>query len=74
MFKKVLLDACDIQTRIRCDGFSASILCQSLQMMSGLLSVGVGILFAVTQEMSESLLTLCRLSQLNGAIVSLRFA
>nr|XP_040021378.1 uncharacterized protein si:ch211-269k10.4 [Gasterosteus aculeatus aculeatus] len=40
----------------------------SLQMMSGLLSVGVGILFAVTQEMSESLLTMCRLSQLNGAI------
>ncbi|CAB1427696.1 unnamed protein product [Pleuronectes platessa] len=40
----------------------------SLQMMSGFLSVGVGIFFAVTQEMGESLFTMFRLSHLTGVI------
>lgn len=40
----------------------------SLQMISGLLSVGVGILFAATQEMQQSLFSLFRLSQLTGAL------
>ncbi|KAM8871245.1 uncharacterized protein AB9W97_017656 isoform 1-T3 [Spinachia spinachia] len=40
----------------------------SLQVMSGLLGVGVGVLFAVTQEMPESLLALFRLSLLTGTI------
>ncbi|KAM6936495.1 uncharacterized protein PEZ65_006589 isoform 1-T2 [Lycodopsis pacificus] len=40
----------------------------SLQMVSGVLSVGVGILFAVTQEMQQSLFTLFRLSHLTGAL------
>ncbi|XP_037310427.2 uncharacterized protein si:ch211-269k10.4 [Pungitius pungitius] len=40
----------------------------ALQMMSGLFSVGVGILFAVTQEIHGSLLALFRLSQLTGTI------
>ncbi|TDH11942.1 hypothetical protein EPR50_G00065560 [Perca flavescens] len=40
----------------------------SLQIVSGLLSVGVGILFAVTQEMKHSLFTLFRVSQLTGAL------
>ncbi|XP_042345664.1 uncharacterized protein si:ch211-269k10.4 [Plectropomus leopardus] len=40
----------------------------SLQMVSGLLSVGVGIIFAVTQEMQESLFTLFRVSLLSGAL------
>ncbi|XP_054477284.1 uncharacterized protein si:ch211-269k10.4 [Anoplopoma fimbria] len=40
----------------------------SLQLVSGLLSVAVGILFAVTQDMQQSLFTLFRLSQLTGAL------
>ncbi|XP_034410134.1 uncharacterized protein si:ch211-269k10.4 [Cyclopterus lumpus] len=40
----------------------------SLQVVSGLFSVGVGILFAVTQEMQQSFLTLFRLSHLTGAL------
>ncbi|XP_040923689.1 uncharacterized protein si:ch211-269k10.4 [Betta splendens] len=40
----------------------------SLQIVSGILSVGVGILFAVTQEMKESLFTLFRVSHLTGAM------
>ncbi|KAI4811108.1 hypothetical protein KUCAC02_014028 [Chaenocephalus aceratus] len=40
----------------------------SLQMVSGLLSVGVGIVFAVTQEMQGSLINLFRLSHLTGAL------
>ncbi|XP_051813033.1 uncharacterized protein si:ch211-269k10.4 [Acanthochromis polyacanthus] len=40
----------------------------SLQMISGFLSVGVGILFSVTQEMRESLFTLFRVSQMTGAL------
>lgn len=40
----------------------------SLQMVSGLLSVGVGITFAVTQEMTQSLFTLFRLSPLTGSL------
>ncbi|KAK9513698.1 hypothetical protein VZT92_027211 [Zoarces viviparus] len=40
----------------------------SLQMVSGVLSVGVGILFAVTQEMQQSLFTLFRLSHLTGTL------
>ncbi|XP_060938066.1 uncharacterized protein si:ch211-269k10.4 [Limanda limanda] len=40
----------------------------SLQIVSGFLSVGVGIFFAVTQEMGESLFTMFRLSHLTGVI------
>ncbi|XP_041650012.1 uncharacterized protein si:ch211-269k10.4 [Cheilinus undulatus] len=40
----------------------------SLQMMSGLLSVGVGFIFATTQDMSQSLCTLFRVSHLTGAL------
>ncbi|KAM4581148.1 uncharacterized protein PAE49_005773 [Odontesthes bonariensis] len=40
----------------------------SLQMVSGLLSIGVGILFAVTQEMNQSFFTLFRVSQLSGTL------
>lgn len=40
----------------------------SLQMVSGLLSIGVGIIFAVTQEMHQSLFTLFRVSQLSGTL------
>ncbi|XP_056237728.1 uncharacterized protein si:ch211-269k10.4 [Seriola aureovittata] len=40
----------------------------SLQMLSGFLSVGVGILFALTQGMNESLFTLFRVSHLTGAL------
>lgn len=40
----------------------------SLQMISGFLSVGVGILFSVTQDMKDSLFTLFRVSQMTGAL------
>ncbi|XP_039974613.1 uncharacterized protein si:ch211-269k10.4 isoform X2 [Xiphias gladius] len=40
----------------------------SVQMVSGFLTVGVGILFAVTQEMTQSLFTLFRVSHLTGAL------
>ncbi|KAM9724357.1 uncharacterized protein ACNS7B_019438 [Menidia menidia] len=40
----------------------------SLQMVSGLLSISVGILFAATQDMKESLFTLFRVSQLSGVL------
>ncbi|XP_054903815.1 uncharacterized protein si:ch211-269k10.4 [Poeciliopsis prolifica] len=40
----------------------------SLQIMSGILSVAVGILFAATQEMHHSLFSLFRVSQLTGAL------
>ncbi|XP_044063350.1 uncharacterized protein si:ch211-269k10.4 [Siniperca chuatsi] len=40
----------------------------SLQMVSGLFSVGVGVIFAVTQKMEDSLFTLFRVSQLTGAL------
>lgn len=40
----------------------------SLQMMSGVFSVGVGILFAATQEMKQSLFTLFRVSHLTGIL------
>ncbi|XP_051262787.1 uncharacterized protein si:ch211-269k10.4 isoform X2 [Dicentrarchus labrax] len=40
----------------------------SLQMVSGLLSVGVGLVFAVTQNMGESFFTLFRVSLLTGAL------
>lgn len=40
-------------------------------MVSGILSVGVGILFAVTQDMKGSLFTLFRVSHLTGALVRL---
>ncbi|XP_041844279.1 uncharacterized protein si:ch211-269k10.4 [Melanotaenia boesemani] len=40
----------------------------SLQVMSGLLSVGVGIVFAVTQPIQGSLLNLFRVSQLTGVL------
>ncbi|XP_078109228.1 uncharacterized protein LOC144519732 [Sander vitreus] len=40
----------------------------SLQMVSGLFSVGVGIIFAATQEMKQSLFTLFRVSHLTGAL------
>lgn len=40
----------------------------SLQMVSGLFSFAVGILFAVTQEMTRSLFTLFRVSLLTGAL------
>ncbi|XP_037533134.1 uncharacterized protein si:ch211-269k10.4 [Nematolebias whitei] len=42
--------------------------CQSLQVVSGLLSVGVGLLFAVTQNMQESLFTMFRVSHLTGGL------
>ena len=45
-------------------------LCQSLQMVSGILSVGLGIIFAATQTMGDSLFTLFRVSQLTGTLVS----
>ncbi|XP_044214379.1 uncharacterized protein si:ch211-269k10.4 isoform X3 [Thunnus albacares] len=40
----------------------------SLQMMSGVFSVGVGILFAATQGMDQSLFTLFRVSHLTGIL------
>ncbi|XP_073341877.1 uncharacterized protein [Pagrus major] len=40
----------------------------SLQMVSGILSVGVGIIFAATQEMKDSLFALFRVSQLTGTL------
>ncbi|XP_040900419.1 uncharacterized protein si:ch211-269k10.4 [Toxotes jaculatrix] len=40
----------------------------SLQVASGLFSVGVGLLFAVTQEMTHSLFTLFRISHLTGVL------
>ncbi|XP_063735786.1 uncharacterized protein si:ch211-269k10.4 [Eleginops maclovinus] len=40
----------------------------SLQMVSGLLSVGVGIIFALTQEMEGSLFNLFRVSHLTGTL------
>ncbi|XP_039475671.1 uncharacterized protein si:ch211-269k10.4 isoform X1 [Oreochromis aureus] len=40
----------------------------SLQMVSGLLSIGVGIVFAATQEIHESLFSLFRVSQLSGSL------
>lgn len=40
----------------------------SVQVVSGLLSVGVGLIFAVTQDMSQSLFSLFRVSQLTGAL------
>ncbi|XP_035806509.2 uncharacterized protein si:ch211-269k10.4 [Amphiprion ocellaris] len=40
----------------------------SLQMISGFLSMGVGILFSVTQDMTQSLFTLFRVSQMTGAL------
>ncbi|MEQ2239084.1 hypothetical protein ILYODFUR_000925 [Ilyodon furcidens] len=40
----------------------------SLQIMSGILSVGVGLLFAATQEMGQSLFTMFRVSQLTGVL------
>ncbi|XP_053182853.1 uncharacterized protein si:ch211-269k10.4 [Scomber japonicus] len=40
----------------------------SMQMVSGVLSVGVGIVFAATQEMQASLFTLFRLSHLTGVL------
>ncbi|XP_076593997.1 uncharacterized protein LOC143325020 [Chaetodon auriga] len=40
----------------------------SLQVVSGLLSFGLGIVFAVTQEMRQSLFTLFRLSHMTGAL------
>lgn len=43
---------------------------QCVQMMSGLLSFGIGIIFAVTQELETSLSTLFRVFYLNGLIVS----
>ncbi|CAN9514291.1 unnamed protein product [Ophioblennius macclurei] len=40
----------------------------SLQIVSGILSVGVGILFALTSEMGKSLFTLFRVSQMTGVL------
>ncbi|XP_068180327.1 uncharacterized protein si:ch211-269k10.4 isoform X2 [Antennarius striatus] len=40
----------------------------SLQISSGLLSVGVGIIFSLAQEMNESLFTLFRVSHLTGVL------
>ncbi|XP_036929999.1 uncharacterized protein si:ch211-269k10.4 [Acanthopagrus latus] len=40
----------------------------SLQMVSGILSVGLGIIFAATQTMGDSLFTLFRVSQLTGTL------
>ncbi|TMS11118.1 hypothetical protein E3U43_020111 [Larimichthys crocea] len=40
----------------------------SLQIMSGLFSVGVGIIFAATQNINDSLLTLFRASHLSGVL------
>ncbi|KAK2844486.1 hypothetical protein Q5P01_011145 [Channa striata] len=40
----------------------------SLQMVSGILSVGVGIIFAVSQGMDDSLFTMFRVSHLTGAL------
>lgn len=40
----------------------------SLQMVSGLLSVGVGIIFASTQEINDSLFTMFRVSHLTGLL------
>ncbi|XP_076009844.1 uncharacterized protein LOC143003206 [Genypterus blacodes] len=40
----------------------------SLQMMSGFFSVGVGIIFCVTQNMGQSLFNLFRLSHLTGLV------
>ncbi|AWO96708.1 Hypothetical protein SMAX5B_012124 [Scophthalmus maximus] len=40
----------------------------SLQMVSGFLSVGVGILCAVTQQMDQSLFTLFRVSHFTGVL------
>lgn len=44
--------------------------CQSLQVMTGLASFGLGVLFAVVQEMEYSLMTLFRVSHLSGILVS----
>ncbi|CAJ1062107.1 uncharacterized protein si:ch211-269k10.4 [Xyrichtys novacula] len=38
----------------------------SVQMMSGLVSVGLGFVFALTQEMGDSLITMFRISYLTG--------
>ncbi|XP_028281366.1 B-lymphocyte antigen CD20 isoform X2 [Parambassis ranga] len=38
----------------------------AMQVVSGILSVALGILFSVTQDMNESLFTLFRVSQLTG--------
>jgi hypothetical protein len=43
---------------------------QSLQMTSGLLSVAVGVVFAVTRDASESLLTTFRVAPFTGLLVS----
>ncbi|KAM3615124.1 uncharacterized protein V6R79_023745 [Siganus canaliculatus] len=43
----------------------------SLQMVSGLLSFGVGLIFASTQQINDSLLTMFRASHLTGLLVSL---
>lgn len=51
--------------------YPLSFLCQSLQMVSGFLSVGVGILCAVTQQMDQSLFTLFRVSHFTGVLVRL---
>lgn len=40
----------------------------SLQVMSGLFSVGIGIIFAATQEIGKSLFTLFRVSHLTGTL------
>lgn len=40
----------------------------SVQVVSGLLSVGIGIVFAATQDISVSLFSLFRLSQLTGML------
>lgn len=45
-------------------------LCQSLQVVSGLFSVGVGIIFAVTQDVTRSLCALFRVSYVCGILVS----
>lgn len=40
----------------------------SLQIVSGFLSVGVGLIFATTQKMSQSLFTMFRVAHLTGAL------
>lgn len=44
---------------------------QSLQVVSGLISLGVGIIFAVTQGVVRSLCGLFRIPYVNGILVSL---
>lgn len=64
------LSAVCLLIKIGTNSRNQNLSCQSLQIMSGLVSFALGIIFAVELQMESSFTTLFRVSHMSGLLVS----